>query len=117
MVGPTVQSDLLSIMLRFRLHKIVMIADITKMYRQVKVDRSDVHLQRILWRSSPKEDIKSYELTTVTYGTASAPYLATRCLNQISTEISESHPTEAKIIERDFYVDDLITGVKDVENG
>lgn len=117
MVGPTVQSDLLSIVLRLRLHKIVMIADITKMYRQIKVDESDVHLQRILWRSSSKEDIKSYELTTVTYGTASAPFLATRCLNQISVENSKEHPTEAKIIERDFYVDDLITGVQDVETG
>lgn len=109
MVGPTVQSDLLSIILRFRLHKIVMIADITKMYRQIKVDESDIHLQRILWRSSSKEDIKSYELTTVTYGTASAPFLATRCLNQISIESTEDHPIEAKIIERDFYVDDLCT--------
>lgn len=117
MVGPTVQSDLLSIILRLRLHKIVMIADITKMYRQIKVDESDVHLQRILWRSSPKEDIKSYELTTVTYGTAAAPFLATRCLNQISIESTEDYPIEAKVIERDFYVDDLITGVQDVETG
>lgn len=117
MVGPTVQSDLLSIMLRFRLQKYVMIADIAKMYRQINVDLSDVHLQRILWRSSPQEDVKSYELTTVTYGTASAPYLATRCLNQVSIDIKESHPTESKIIEKDVYVDDLITGVKDVESG
>lgn len=116
MVGPTVQSDLLSIMLRFRFHKIVMVADITKMYRQIEVDESDVHLQRILWRSSMQEDIKSYELTTVTYGTSSAPFLATRCLNQIAIEISESHPVESNIILKDFYVDDLMTGATTVED-
>lgn len=116
MVGPTVQSDLLSIMLRFRLHKIVMIADIAKMYRQIKVSESDVHLQRILWRSSHTEDIKSYELTTVTYGTSSAPFLATRCLNEVAFEIQGSHPVESNIISKDFYVDDLMTGAATVED-
>lgn len=110
MVGPTVQSELLAILIRFRFHKIVMVADITKMYRQVQVQESDVHLQRILWRSSMEEEIKTYELTTVTYGTSSAPFLATRCLNQISIDISESHPVESEIVLKDFYVDDLMTG-------
>ncbi|GFT73160.1 integrase_H2C2 domain-containing protein [Trichonephila clavipes] len=34
-------------------------------------------LQRILWRENMDEPIKTFELSTVTYGTTSAPFLAT----------------------------------------
>jgi hypothetical protein len=50
MVGPTVQDDLFSIILRFRCYKYVIMSDIVKMYRQVLVDDSDKNFQCILWR-------------------------------------------------------------------
>ena len=46
-VGPTVQPDLLSIVLRFRTRDIALVADIVKMYRQVRVSEEDQDLQRI----------------------------------------------------------------------
>lgn len=80
LIGPTVQDDLFAIISRFRLHKYVMTADVTKMYRQILVDDAQTDLQRILWRKQPEDDIKTSRLNTITYGTSSAPYLATRCL-------------------------------------
>lgn len=80
MIGPTVQDDLLSILLRFRHYKYVLTADVEKMYRQVVVHLYDKHLKQIVWRSDLKEPVKVYKLNTVTYGAASAPYLTTRCL-------------------------------------
>ena len=41
MLGPKIQSDLFDILLRLRFHKIVLNADIAKMYRQVALDRPD----------------------------------------------------------------------------
>jgi len=41
-VGPTVQSDLLSILLRFRTHRFVFTADVEKMYRQIWVHPQDI---------------------------------------------------------------------------
>jgi len=41
MIGPKVQDDLLDIVQRFRLHRIVMSADVAKMYRQVWVHPDD----------------------------------------------------------------------------
>lgn len=49
MVGPTVQSDLCSVLVRFRKHNYVLSADIEKMYRQVLVHEDHRSLQRILW--------------------------------------------------------------------
>lgn len=50
MVGPVVQQDLLSIILRFRTLPYVFCADIVKMYRQILVHESQLRLQRIFWR-------------------------------------------------------------------
>ncbi|KAL4113961.1 hypothetical protein QTP88_017507 [Uroleucon formosanum] len=44
---PTVQCDLYSILLRFRIHAVVLTTDIEKMYRQVLVAPDDQDLQRI----------------------------------------------------------------------
>lgn len=108
MVGPPTQDDLLSILLRFRQHKIVISADIEKMYRQTLVHDSHRPLQKILWRAEPTHPLKEYTLNTVTYGTASAPFLATRCLLQLAEGCSD--PLTKFSIARDFYVDDYLSG-------
>ncbi|XP_055523061.1 uncharacterized protein LOC129717231 [Wyeomyia smithii] len=115
MAGPVVQEDLLSIILRFRFRQFVLVADVAKMYRMVKVVDADQSLQRILWRSSPTEPVKSFQLTTVTYGTASAPYLATKSLQKLASEGEATHKAAARVIKKDFYVDDMLTGTDDLE--
>jgi hypothetical protein len=54
------------------------------MYRQVRIHEDDRELQRILWTRSTEEPLRTYELSTVTYDTASGPYLATYCLQQLA---------------------------------
>ena len=110
MVGPTVQQDLLSIFIRFRTHPIALIADIEKMYRQVLVHEEDTPLQRIIWRKTPNEPLKVFELLTVTYGTASASYLAIEAMRTAARDKSAEYPLGSSIILRDFYVDDLTSG-------
>jgi len=80
------------------------------MYRQFKVADSDVNFQRIVWRESPDDPIEDYKLLTVTYGTASAPYLATRCLKQLAIEESNRFPKASKVIHEDMNVDDVMSG-------
>jgi hypothetical protein len=115
MTGPRVQDDLYDIVQRFRMYKIVMSADIAKMYRQIWIHPDDKGFQRILWRNTPNQPINTYELTTVTYGTAAAPYLATRCLQQLIEDEAGSYPEAPKLAKDGFYVDDLITGTDDVD--
>ncbi|KAK9721862.1 hypothetical protein QE152_g19986 [Popillia japonica] len=96
---------------------------------------------RCLWRDEPTQKVKTYELNTVTYGTASASYLATRCIRQLATyelntvtygtasasylatrcirqlalDCKEQLPMVSRVIEQDFYVDDLLTGANEIE--
>lgn len=114
--GPVVQNDLFSILARFRTHNIVLTADISKMYRQININQSQHDMQRIVWRFDPNEAIRHFHLRTVTYGTSSASFLATRCLLQIAIDNSQLYPDESEIIKTDFYVDDLLTGAEDQES-
>ncbi|XP_045764365.1 uncharacterized protein LOC123866731 [Maniola jurtina] len=113
LVGPPIQGDLISIILRFRQHRYVACADIEKMYRQCLVDEKQRDLQLILWRDEPTQPLGVYRLNTVTYGTASAPFLSCRCLKQLACETT--NPEVSRIINEDFYVDDMITGSHDKE--
>lgn len=75
-IGPPLQNDILSILLRFRQYKYVVCADIQKMYRQILIQPDQRNLQLILWRENRDLPLRLYILNTVTYGTASAPFLS-----------------------------------------
>ncbi|XP_076382766.1 uncharacterized protein LOC143260626 [Megalopta genalis] len=110
LVGPTIQDNLWAILLRFRFHMFVLTADIEKMFRQIKMHPDDAKFQKILWRDSKEESIKTFQLNTVTYGTASAPFLAVRCLQQLAEDEQIRFPNASRTFKEDFYVDDLLTG-------
>ncbi|XP_058840856.1 uncharacterized protein LOC131696328 [Topomyia yanbarensis] len=109
-VGPTVQDSLFNIILRFRMHKFVFTADVPKMYRQVIVDENQRKYQRILWRASKDEPIRELELNTVTYGTAAAPYLATRAILQLAIDEQKNFPAASLTVRKCFYIDDVLAG-------
>ncbi|XP_062714208.1 uncharacterized protein LOC134290983 [Aedes albopictus] len=116
LVGPVVQEDLRSITMRVRLHPIMLISDVAKMYRQISLFPEDCRFHLIFWRSSPSETVQIYQLQTVTYGTASAPYLATRVLQQLAQEERDNYPLAAKATCEDFNVDDFFSGANSVAN-
>lgn len=115
MVGPTIQDDLFNILVRWRQHRVVFNADAEKMYRQVLIHKEDADFQRIVWRRDKMEPIKDYCLNTVTFGVASAPFMAVRVLKQLATDEMTRYPLGAKILENDFYVDDVLSGADDIE--
>ncbi|GFW44369.1 integrase catalytic domain-containing protein [Trichonephila clavipes] len=61
------------------------------------------------------EPIKTNELTTVTYGTVSAPYLATRTLKQLAMDEANNFPLAAPVVMCDCYMDDILSGSESIE--
>ncbi|GFX38786.1 uncharacterized protein TNCV_4748561 [Trichonephila clavipes] len=108
------QPDLFTILVKFRLNEIAFSADIQQMYRQILIDQ-DQNFQRIVWRESKDSPIREYKLCTVTYGTASAPYLATRCLFQTGLDLERDDPAVSSLIKESFYIDDLMAGAPSSE--
>jgi hypothetical protein len=101
--------------LKFRLFAIMIKADIAKLYRQIDVIPEQRKLQLILWREDPSQPVKTFALKTITYGTASASFQATRCLKQLAIEAKEDHPEKAEAVEKDFYMEYLLTGASTVQ--
>ncbi|XP_063901935.1 uncharacterized protein LOC135121564 [Zophobas morio] len=115
LAGPTIQDDLFAILTRFRTFKYVLSGDITKMYRMILMHPEHTDYQRIFWRDNIQDELKTFRLTTLTYGTKPASFIAIRCLHELALQFKSQYPEAAKIIQRDFYVDDLLTGHNSVE--
>ncbi|XP_062539178.1 uncharacterized protein LOC134207480 [Armigeres subalbatus] len=113
-VGPVVQNELHFIVLRFRKFKIAFSGDISKMYHQVIHAKKDQRFLFIFWRPHPSQPLRVLELCTVTYGTASAPFLATRCLVQLVEEDGKAFPIASRIVKEETYMDDILSGADSV---
>ncbi|GFR23294.1 integrase catalytic domain-containing protein [Trichonephila clavata] len=112
--GGIIPPDLFDILLRFRKYVVAFSSDVKKMFRQIKVQEHQQNIFRILWRLSPEEDIVSYRLKTVTYGTKPAPHLATRCLLQLAHEGKNKYPLSASVILNSTYMADILSGAEDI---
>ncbi|XP_055701634.1 uncharacterized protein LOC129800889 [Phlebotomus papatasi] len=107
-VGPIVQPDLISILLRFRMGKFAFSCDVSKMYPQFLLHEPHHNYQRIIWRFNSDEELQHFRLKGVCFGVASSPFLATRSLNQLALEEGDKYPYAAKTILESFYVDDCL---------
>lgn len=110
LTGPKLQRDIVTILLNFRLHKVVFTADVKQMYRQILINTAHTDYQRILWRFTSDSPVQDFRLKTVTYGVSSAPYLAIRTLLQLAEEEKSDFPSAANILNSDTYIDDIVTG-------
>ncbi|GFW81315.1 integrase catalytic domain-containing protein [Trichonephila clavipes] len=59
--------------------------------------------------------VKTYKLATVTYGTVSAAFLATRTLKALADEEKAEFPDAADVICNDSYIDDILSGESTLE--
>lgn len=113
-VGPTIQPELFDTLLNWRKFEFAMSVDIEKMYRQIYVDSKHANFQCILWKPPGTDKIQMYKLLTVTFGTASAPFQAIRCLHEVGERIKLQKPAISKIIQTQFYVDDLLNSCETI---
>lgn len=107
--GEKLQCDIFNILTKMRSFKYFFSADIEKMFRQIKILPADKNKMRIVWRSNSQEQLKLYELNTVTYGTDAAPWQAIRTIHQCAVD-NAPDSNVIKILKEAFYVDDLLYG-------
>lgn len=63
----------------------------------------------------PSGELAHYQLLTITYGTACAPFLASRVLKELAIYEGTKYPEASVILKRDFYVDDVLFGSNSLE--
>ena len=115
LVGPTLHSSLTDVLLRFRMHRIALTTDVSRMYRAVLLDDADKDLHRFVWRKSPSEPLRDYRMTRVTFGVAASSCAANMAVKQNAVDLALEFPSAAKAVGQSFYVDDGLTGADSVE--
>ena len=115
--GPPLQLNLASALIRFRTHKIGLIADIEKMFLQVKLAPEDRDVHRYLWRDlQPNEVPKVYRMQRLTFGVNASPFLAIATVHAHVNKYKEMSPYAVEEILQNMYVDDCLTRADTVDS-
>ena len=115
MVGPTIHPSLVDVLLRFRFHRVALIADISRMYRAVQLTEADRDLHRFIWRRNPGAPLQDYRMTRVTFGVSASSFAANMAVKQNAHDFALDYPLAVKAVDESFYVDDGLTGADSAE--
>ena len=109
LTGPDLLTSSNRVLLRFRLLPIAVMADIEKMYHQVRVIKQDQSVLRFLYRppnSSAKVD--TYVMTVHVFGSVASLTICIYALNRTSEDMRSAYPHVADLVKRNVYVDNLL---------
>ena len=114
-MGPTVTSPLVDVLLHFRLHRIALTTDISRIYRAIALTQSDRDLHRFVWRKDPSKSLIDYRMTRVTFGVSASSFVANICVKQNAVDLASKYPLVKRVVDESFYVDDGLTGADTVD--
>ena len=110
--GRNMVKNLIGVLLRFRLKRVALTADIEKAYLQLELKPEDRDVTRFLWvrdidKPFSKDNIVEYRFCRVIWGIISAAFLLA-CV--IGLHLLNYNSDTSKDINNNLYVDNLITG-------
>ena len=109
--GPDLTSNLVSVLIRFRQENYAFMADIEKMFFQVRVREEDQSFLRFLWWPNGELEKKAEEycMTVHLFSAVSSPACANYALKRTADDNENSYGTKvADSLRRNFYVDDVL---------
>ena len=115
LVGPTVHPSLVDVLLRFRLHRVALTADVSRMYRAISLPEEDRDFHRFVYRRAPEEPLQEYRMTRITFGVSASSFAANMAVKQNAIDHSLEYSLAAKIVHESFYVDDCLAGADSVD--
>ncbi len=115
LVGPNLYPQLADVLIQFRQHPVGLSADISKMFREIRLDADHQDYHRFILREDNGR-ISDCRMERVTFGVASSPFLATQALRHIASKFKDRYPRAARLIETVFYVDDFVSGAVDTQD-
>ena len=117
-VGPKLHTKIFDILLRFRVHRIAIIADIEKAFLMISVAKKDRDVLRFLWYKNvhaDQLDLMELRFARVVFGVSSSPFLLNATIRHHLERYEAAQPDLIKKLLKSLYVDDLATGAEDEE--
>ena len=104
--GPDLANNMVGVLLRFRQNPIAVVADIEKMFYQVRVGKHHSDLLRFFWIDENNKTVE-YRLLVHVFGATSSPSIANFALKHTISDY-QTNSDVANTITNNFYVDDLL---------
>ena len=117
--GPDLTNQIIGIMTRFREEKIAFMADIEAMYHQVLVPDDQQTFLKFLWWSTNdiNDEPQDFMMCAHVFGGTSSASCSNYALRRTAVDNKEVYGTDAATtLLRNFYVDDLLKSMKDVQS-
>ena len=116
--GPIILEDLCGLIFRFRTHEIAIVADIEKAFLQVGLMHEDRDVTRFLWIKDINKPLSINNLVILRF--ARVPF-GIICSQFLLAGVVQHHllnvaTDNAKRALNDFYVDNLVTGVSNIDD-
>ena len=111
--GPVMLQDLTGILLRFRLNKVAIVADIEKAFLQIGLNDNAKNVTRSFWLKdtntlNTENNIQMYRFCRVPFGVISSPFLLAAILD---FHLKTYKSATAEKIRDNIYVDNVITRI------
>ena len=112
--GPILLQNLTGILLRFRLNKIAMVADIEKAFLQIRLQDDAKDVTRFFWlkdrdKLEVENNIKMYRFCRVPFGIISSPFLLSATIDH---HLKNCNNDVSETIRKNIYVDNVTTGTQ-----
>lgn len=116
--GPLMLEDLTGLLIRFREHRIGIVADVEKAFLQIGLQNEDRDVTRFLWPMNVAQAVSSQNLLhlrfqRVPFGVISSPFLLNATIRY---HLRKGNDTIRKQIADDLYVDNLVTGTNSLKS-
>ena len=118
--GPPMLEHIADILLRFRVHKVAVTADIEKAFLMVGVIEDDRNVLRFLWVddvNSECPEVITLRFTRVVFGVCSSPFLLNATIHHHLSQFQQREPAFVEALLKSLYVDDVAGGGQNDEEG
>ena len=117
--GPDMTNGLTGVLLRFRLEKVALMADIEAMFYQVKVSQQQRDYLRFLWwpNGDFSKDPQPYRMTVHLFGGVWSPSCCNFVLKYTANQQRALYDVDiVEAVNKNFYVDDFLKSVPSVDD-
>ena len=114
--GPKLINELITVLMRFRMHNVTLAADVKKMFFQIGLHKRDRDYHRYLWyKEADSEVVAVYRWKVHPFGSAASPCVAMFTIKQHASKWRETFPRAAETVIHSTLVDDNMDSVPTVE--
>ena len=108
LAGPTLNSSLLEVLLRFRQGRVAVSGDITAMFHQVRLSPEERCRFRFLWWDEQMDTWIVFQWLVLPFGATCSPCCATFALQKTAEDGKERYPLVQDTIKLETYVDNQL---------